>query len=227
MERFVVFDFHETLVQLTPSTDATLAEIVGVPEDRCRAVFACVDGQVDELRATGAWPTSPAERWPVLYGLILEALELPGDGAEVAAAMGQRFADPASYVTFPEAPETLRALRDAGARIGILSNTDMHLWPLLEGLGLDGLVDAAIPCYLRGVEKPEPAAFAMAIDELGAAPDRTWFVGDSLHHDVLPAADAGLSPVLVDRLDMHPPSSRYAKVSSLAPVPELVMERPQ
>lgn len=224
MSRVVVFDFHETLVQLRPSTDAALAEIVGVPADRCRAVFTSVEGRVEALRAAGGLPQSPAERWPLLYGLILEELDLPGQADEVARQMSARFADPACYAEFPDSPGALRALKSDGARVGILSNTDLELRPLLHALGWEDLIDAAIPCYRHGVEKPDPEAFALIAEALDAEPSDAWFVGDSLHHDVLPAAAVGMRPVLVDRHGVHPPSEEYAKVTTLDALPEVLAE---
>ncbi|HEY6571167.1 MAG TPA: HAD family hydrolase, partial [Candidatus Limnocylindrales bacterium] len=50
-----------------------------------------------------------------------------------------------------------------------------------------------------GVEKPDPAFFAVIADRLGLAPGQIAYVGDRLDNDVRPAAAAGLHAIFVRR----------------------------
>jgi putative hydrolase of the HAD superfamily len=98
-----------------------------------------------------------------------------------------------------DAQATLKALRDKGIRLGLLSNTH---WPrafhehFLARDGLDGLID--VRCYTSEMTftKPHPDAFAEVLDGLGVTdPSTAVFVGDRLHDDVWGSKHAGLKGV--------------------------------
>ncbi|HZQ84141.1 MAG TPA: HAD family hydrolase [Acidimicrobiales bacterium] len=100
----------------------------------------------------------------------------------------------------PDAGPTLAALRDAGYKIGLLSNTH---WPrafhehFLERDGLDKLID--VRCYTSEMTrtKPHPDAFRTVLERLGVAdPRAVVFVGDRLHDDIWGAQQLGMKAVL-------------------------------
>jgi putative hydrolase of the HAD superfamily len=100
----------------------------------------------------------------------------------------------------PDAAPTLAALRDAGYKIGLLSNTH---WPrafhehFLERDGLDKLID--VRCYTSEMPrtKPHPDAFRTVLDQLEVADPRcVVFVGDRLHDDIWGAQQLGMKAVL-------------------------------
>jgi HAD superfamily hydrolase (TIGR01493 family) len=100
------------------------------------------------------------------------------------------------------AAHTLRALRDRGLRIGLISNT---LWPgsaHLDDLRRHGLIDYIDhPIFSADVEawKPYQAVFQLGLDALNANPDETFFVGDALYHDIWGAQQAGLRAVWIEK----------------------------
>jgi putative hydrolase of the HAD superfamily len=100
----------------------------------------------------------------------------------------------------PDAAPVLTALRDAGHKIGLLSNTH---WPrafhehFLERDGLDALID--VRCYTSEMvrTKPHPDAFRTVLDHLGVSdPSQAVFVGDRLHDDIFGAQQFGMRAVL-------------------------------
>jgi HAD superfamily hydrolase (TIGR01509 family) len=58
---------------------------------------------------------------------------------------------------------------------------------------------------LCGAKKPELKAFLAVLEKMGANPDETVMVGDSLDNDVFPAKAIGIKAVLIDR------AGRFAK----------------
>jgi HAD superfamily hydrolase (TIGR01509 family) len=98
----------------------------------------------------------------------------------------------------PGVPAALRALRAAGLRLVVVSNSDGTVEEALSGMGLrehlDGVVDSAVV----GSEKPDAAIFHHALDLVGARPERTLHVGDLYDVDVLGARRAGLHALLLD-----------------------------
>jgi putative hydrolase of the HAD superfamily len=103
---------------------------------------------------------------------------------------------------YPDATPTLRALRDAGLRVGICSNASYRAASMHEQLrhtGLDKLIDGAVFSAEVGWRKPSPRLFAAALASLGASAEHTVFVGDRMREDIAGAAHAGMRTVLVAR----------------------------
>ena len=100
----------------------------------------------------------------------------------------------------PDARPVLEGLRQAGVRVGVLSNT---LWPrwhheaVFSRDGLAPFIDAAVYSSEIPVAKPHADAFRAAVDALGAVPERTVFVGDRPWDDVHGAQQAGMRAILI------------------------------
>lgn len=101
------------------------------------------------------------------------------------------------------APECLRRLRDAGLRVGIVSNSDGRCAQALERAGLDGLVELVVDSGIVGVAKPDPAIFDHALEPLGLDPGETWYLGDTVAYDAAAADDAGLTSWVIDHRGLH------------------------
>jgi 2-haloacid dehalogenase len=68
---------------------------------------------------------------------------------------------------FPEVPDMLRRLKNAGLRLAILSNgTPAMLDAAVAGAGLGGLFDAVLSVEEAGVYKPHPKVYQLALDRL-------------------------------------------------------------
>ena len=90
----------------------------------------------------------------------------------------------------------LEQLRAGGYRLGVVTNglSETHV-PKLQRLGLASRVDICLMPDVVGVAKPDPGIFHLACSQLGALPEQTVHVGDSLHSDVTGATRAGLHAV--------------------------------
>ena len=94
---------------------------------------------------------------------------------------------------YPGALETVKALKQAGARMGIV--TSKNLRGLNRGLtlcGFDGLFDSLITSDLPLASKPDAAPVHAALAQLGALPNQALMVGDS-PHDIAAGRTAGAS----------------------------------
>jgi pyrophosphatase PpaX len=92
---------------------------------------------------------------------------------------------------YPGALDAVRALRAAGARLGIVTSKNRR--GLERGLalcGFDGLFEALVTADSMELSKPDPAPVHAAIAMLDGAPDTTLVVGDS-PHDIAAGRDAG------------------------------------
>jgi putative hydrolase of the HAD superfamily len=123
----------------------------------------------------------------------------------------------------PDALSVLAALRAAGVRIGMLSNTH---WPrafherFLERDGLAALIDARLYTSEMEFQKPHPSAFLAAADAVGAEPERCVFVGDRPWDDISGAATVGMRTVLrpnpwAPEIDGIEPDARISRLPEL------------
>ena len=100
---------------------------------------------------------------------------------------------------FADARPALRWGRQAGYRIGVLSNfTLASLDASLRAAGLADEIDAACAASVIGVAKPHPAAYRTIAAALHVAPDECMFFDDEALC-VEGAAAAGMHGYLVDR----------------------------
>lgn len=100
---------------------------------------------------------------------------------------------------YPDAVATLRGLRTAGFRLGVVSNADDRLPIVLQRCGVAEYFDTVTVSVEAGAEKPDPRIFRRAVARAGAVPERALHVGDSYEADYLGARQAGLHAVVVQR----------------------------
>ena len=164
------------------------------------------------------------------------AAGVPADRVEPALAAFVRVFGHRTW-RFPllETITAMERLRERGTPLGVVSNAVGQVEAVLRygsccqvgpggGVEVDVVVDSAVV----GVEKPDPAIFAPALEVMagfGVAPDRIGYVGDSLRYDVAGARAAGLVPLLLDPHDLHadldvgPGAHRIRSVHDLLPLP--------
>ena len=155
---------------------------------------------LDALRRASAEAMRPALGEP--------AASAPGELLTEALLAALRFR------AYPEVPGALRALRERGVRLVVVSNWDVSLHERLEETGLAPLLDGAVASAQAGVAKPDPAIFELGLGLAGVAAGQAWHAGDSLDADVEGARAAGIRPVLVAR-DGAPGPPEVPAIASL------------
>jgi HAD superfamily hydrolase (TIGR01549 family) len=106
---------------------------------------------------------------------------------------------PSCFDVFPDVPETLKALRDMGLRLGVVSNWQSGLAHFCTELGLANFFECILSSADFGAEKPDPRIFLEACSQLGSTPGRTLHVGDTFLDDFVGGEAAGLQVLLIDR----------------------------
>ena len=114
----------------------------------------------------------------------------------IGTALYDRVMDPSSWKPYPDAEPTLRALKQRGVKIGLVSNTAHDLRPFFKETGLERYLDAYALSYEVGVAKPAARIFAEACARIGVPPANSLMVGDDAVSDA-GAADAGLQLYLL------------------------------
>jgi len=101
----------------------------------------------------------------------------------------------------PGALEALRFCRDAGYVMGIVSNTVLPEWIIVEDLerrGIASFFDFMIFSSSHGRRKPHHDIFDHALAEAGVPAKNIVFVGDRFDADIIGAARAGMHTVWIN-----------------------------
>jgi putative hydrolase of the HAD superfamily len=107
----------------------------------------------------------------------------------------------ANFELYDDVPDALAALRSAGLRIGLVSNSARDVREFARHHGLD--VDAGISSFHHGRTKPHASIFGAVLDLLGVEPPEAVMVGDTIADDIEGAVALGMRAILVDREGAH------------------------
>ncbi|MCG3181866.1 MAG: Phosphoglycolate phosphatase [Phycisphaerae bacterium] len=135
-----------------------------------------------------------------LFGLVTGHLQRRMPPA-VWREFVMRMYDPLANVgrADPQAKAVLGAIRDAGIRMALISNTFVPDFAIDAHLARVGLIDWFPERFYsasEGVKKPSLTLFRRALAAINVSADETWHVGDDLLADVLGARRAGITTVL-------------------------------
>lgn len=92
--------------------------------------------------------------------------------------------------------DSLRAIKEAGYPLALISNadvTEVEAWP---GSELGGLFDQALFSCHEGTMKPEAKIFRLCLERLGLTGPECLYVGDGGNDELLASAEAGMTAVL-------------------------------
>jgi HAD superfamily hydrolase (TIGR01549 family) len=102
---------------------------------------------------------------------------------------------------FFEVVEVLKFLKSKGYKIALISNTNPTIKRVIEKYSLQQFFDAEIYSYKEGILKTNPKLFQIAVERLGLTAEEVLVIGDSIQTDIIGARNAGLTAVLIDRMN--------------------------
>ncbi len=215
MLKAILFDAAGTLIYLPESVGVHYARVA-------RDFGVTLDPSALDQAFRRAWRAMPARAatadgaarpdddkpwWRELVGRVLNdtlpAAEagLGSDGFDCDGyftAVYAHFAKPGVWAAFPEAVEVLAELHGQGLALGVVSNFDQRLRPVLADLGLARFFQSTILSSEVGADKPAARIFERALAELGVAAEETLHVGDDPERDWA-ATQWGLQVFELDR----------------------------
>lgn len=101
---------------------------------------------------------------------------------------------------FDDALETLESVRDAGYRLGLLTNGPAEMQrDKISRFELEHHFDVIVVEGEFGKGKPHPEVFQHALQTVGVEGGQAWHVGDNLYADVGGAKAAGLQAAWIHR----------------------------
>src|SRR5438105_1784516 len=107
-----------------------------------------------------------------------------------------------NFELYDDVPDALAALRAAGLRIGLVSNSARDVHDFARHHGLD--VDAGISSFHHGWTKPHASIFRAVLDLLAVAPGEAAMVGDMIADDIEGALALEMRAILLDREGLNP-----------------------
>jgi putative hydrolase of the HAD superfamily len=200
----IFFDAAGTLLRAHPSVGHVYAEVVG--QHGTEADPAALDAAFRKAFATRRGASQPAlhnegyDWWKALVREVFGSLrvEVP-DFDRCFHDLYWRFARDDVWRLYPDALPALLEARGRGWKIALVSNWDVRLRRVIEGMGIASLFDALIISTEVGAEKPDPRIFRIACNRLTVPPGEACHVGDSETEDVAGASAAGVRAILLDR----------------------------
>lgn len=146
-----------------------------------------------------------SEAWRDYFRILLTRVGAPPEGTEEIIDTLAEAHDRVGLwtVAIEDAVATVRALKDAGHRLGVVSNAEGRVERDLDGAGYAGLFETVVDSHLVGVEKPDPEIFRIAMERMSVEPETAVFLGDVPAVDIAGARAAGLRAVLLDRHDLY------------------------
>lgn len=180
--RAITFDVGGTLIEPWPSVGHVYAEVAA------RFGVRSIEPETLTQNFIRAWKARASfdyaqESW---FGIVREtfgehAAQLP---REFYHAVFERFVEGDAWRVYEDVRPTLAALAGRGMKLGIISNWDARLRPLLANLDLSRHFSSIVISCEVGATKPDARLFARAVEELGVAADELLHVGDSVEMDV-------------------------------------------
>lgn len=203
MIRGVLLDFYGTLVFEDDAVIAAICDAVrkavpaGRPRPPARQIAARWWDHFREGYATARGETFIPQR-ELSRRSLLATIEEIGAVADVDAALATQFTFWGAPPMFAETPAFLKALRDLGLPVCIVSNIDRQ--DIEAAMAVHGLeADHVLTSEDVRAYKPNPDLFLAGLAALGLGTAEVLHVGDSRSSDVAGASALGIPVAWVNR----------------------------
>ncbi len=210
----VLFDFDDTLIDWSgvrlswhdiEAPRLTRVHAFVNSETHCHAVDLERLITLYQERTMQAWADARSSlRAPHMPNILFAAMsELGVDCAKLDRAAVMRAYNwnvVPGAVVFPDVLPVLEALRNAGIKLGIVTNASQPMVMRDAELLGHGLMDYFPDCRLAAADtgflKPHRLMFEAALAQLGTSADETVFIGDNPNADIAGSLAVGMRAVL-------------------------------
>ncbi|NCF82611.1 MAG: HAD-IA family hydrolase [Proteobacteria bacterium] len=204
----ITFDAAGTLIRVAEPVGETYARIAknigaSLSPAALDAAFRDVFPSMSAMAFPGLDEASIADAERAWWRQLVEQVVRHAGGvSEFDAyfeALFNHYASGTAWRAYPETHRVLKSVRARGLGVGVVSNFDSRLPPILRELGIESLVDSVIYSTGCGAAKPDVRIFQHAMSALGSTPETTLHVGDNLRADYHGASGAGMTAVYLNR----------------------------
>ncbi|MGF1490545.1 MAG: HAD-IA family hydrolase [Prochloraceae cyanobacterium] len=110
-----------------------------------------------------------------------------------------RFATAKSWYLYPDTISFLTKWQKHGVELGIISNFDSRIYPVIEELKLKDFFSSITISSAVGAAKPDRMIFDCALQKYRLKPELAWHIGDNLKEDYYGAKAVGIRSFLLQR----------------------------
>ncbi len=215
--RAVTFDVGGTLIDPWPSVGHVYAEVA------VRHGLRDLDAEQLNREFALAWRSKTSfdysrPAWAELVAKTFNHCVEPGEQVPFFDDIYARFAQPDSWRIYDDVVPAIEILIDRGIELGIVSNWDERLRPLLKSLKLDRFFRVIIISHEIGFCKPSPVIFNEAARKFTCQAGSILHVGDGQVDDRDGGRQAGFKSVLLNRKSKVRFPDAITTLASLAPL---------
>jgi putative hydrolase of the HAD superfamily len=212
LPRAILFDLDDTLLRAYAGAERAWTTVVNelagnlapyAPAHVVSAIGAVAQEFWADPERHRYWRQRLAESRRVIVRRALA--ELAGDGSALSEAVAVRIADRFTALRdeemrlYPDAWDTLDALRRRGVVLGLVTNGAAETQrPKIVRFDLERRFDHIQIEGEHGFGKPEERAYRHALEKLDVRADETWMVGDNLEWEVAAPQRLGIHAIWYD-----------------------------
>lgn len=191
----IIFDLFGTLVDNFPiqRTTSALSEMATVLSASIQDFVSLWTIDTWPMRASGSFSSLETS---IEYVCQLLDLRVETDRIQKASQIWLTFTR--NILTpRPMTVETLIELKQAGFKIGIISDCSLEVQFIWPDVPFAKLVDTSILSCAVGMKKPDPRIYQLACEQLAVLPEKCIYIGDGSSHELTGASRVGMYPILV------------------------------
>jgi putative hydrolase of the HAD superfamily len=227
MIKAVFFDLYHTLIGYDPpreeSVASTLARMgVNVQSKTLRRPLVTADEYF--YRETGKKPLKDRNEaetvtlWSDYQTIVLKEAGIEPTSELIKNILIDMKKAKYDLVLFEDVLPALNTLKARKLALGVISNADRDISPLLDKLGILDLLKVRLTSKEAGVSKPNKGIFQKGAENMGISPGEALYVGDQWVVDVQGARRAGMQALLLDRGGYFEEIPESEKITSLVEI---------
>ncbi len=208
MIKAVFFDLYQTLICYDPPHEESLARILNdlgikvTPEALRLPIVAADEFIYQEHSRLPISKRSDEERKSLFaqyQAMLFKEAGIEPTSELIGNTLSKMQQIKFTRVLFNDVLPALTQLKEKGLILGIISNVDSNITPLLDKLGLSQLLQVVVTSQETGYLKPQPEIFKEAAKQAGVKISESMYIGDQYQIDVLGSKKAGMKGVFLDR----------------------------
>ncbi|MBP3366988.1 MAG: HAD family hydrolase [Treponema sp.] len=138
-----------------------------------------------------------------------------------------------AFGLFDDVIPVLEKLRQSSFRLALITNGDsVNQRAKLEKAGITGFFNPIVISSEAGASKPDLRIFQEALQRAHGSAGDSWYVGDSMEHDIIPARKIGMNALYLNRnrngrlnIEFSVEGTAYAEIKSLHEIFEVLAKK--
>ena len=229
MIKSAFFDLYQTLVRYDPPREELQSRAlkdfdINVRPEVFRRPIVIADQFMYQQLARSPLGQRSDEDKLALYAqyqeILLKEAGVKASRQLILGVLGKMRQFDMKLAIFDDVVPALTYLKDRGIVLGLISNVDRDVTPLLGELGLAPLLQVIVTSQEVGWNKPQPEIFYEALRRAMMQASEAIYVGDQYEIDIVGASNAGIKGLLLDRGGYVEGTLDCPKIYSLSQVAE-------